>query len=269
MIPLSDSPLDDFVFEMALAKFAAAKKTKEELRQLKQKEVELWHNWNTSGRKPEDLLPLKDSLKPAIEYHAKKWRNRVELPTSVIDAEYNKHFVKAMETYNPNKGSGLTTYLDFYLKKANRYFQTYQNVGKMSEGTIKDITAFKGAREHLTDKFGHEPDANSLAEHLGWTTRRVARVQKSIRADIPASQWGSESDPADFLHPKELEAIKLMQYELAPEERTVWEHTYGMNGKPMLQPGQIAKATGLSGPKVSRIRAKLRTKFNEMQELVG
>jgi len=258
--------LDDFLVEAGLLKRAMAKMSPEEIKAVKKKEIHLWNTWNQGGRKPEDLKPLYESLKPAIARRARQWK-RVELPTSVIDAEYAKHFVKAMETYKPGK-SGLNTWLDNHLRKANRYFQTYQNVGKMSEGDIRHITKFKTAKEELTEKFGHEPDTHALADHLGWSTRKVVRLQKSMRKDLAASQFGVEADPASFLHPKEIEAIKLMQYELAPEERTVYEYTYGMNGKPMLQPGQIAKKVGLSGPKISRIRQKLRDKFHEMQGLV-
>jgi DNA-binding MarR family transcriptional regulator len=54
-----------------------------------------------------------------------------------------------------------------------------------------------------------------------------------------------------------------MQYGLTPQERTVYEYTFGMNGRPMLKPGQISTQAKIHPSKVSRIRNKLQTKLKE------
>jgi len=255
--------LDDFL-ETVMAKEAAP--SKEKLRETQKQELQLWHTWHTGGRKPEHLKPLLDSYKPLLEMRAKSWKGNVELPTSTIDKEFQRHFVNAVKTFNPERGVKLNTWVDHNLKKAGRYMRTYQNMGKIPEGQIAKITEFKVAQEHLTNQLGHEPDTHSLASHLGWSPKRVERMHKELRKDLPTSQF--KHDPADFLHPRELEAIKLMQYDLTNEERAVYEYTFGMNGKPQLQPGQIAKITKINGPKVSRIRNKLRGKLEEAMDLL-
>lgn len=256
--------LDTFVKE------AGPKKSREELRATQKTELDLWHTWNDKGRKPEHLQPLYESYAPVLKREMHKWRGIEMIPSSTIQAEIDKHFVNAVKTFNPQKAQ-LSTWVQQNLKKASRFVKTYQNLGKIPEGQIAQIRTFKQAQEHLYDKLGHEPDTKILADHLGWTPRRVQQLQREMRRDLPASGFESEGkggDPTELLTPRELEAIKLMQYDLTPEERTVYEYTFGMNGKPRYQPGQIARTTYIHPSKVSRIRNKLVDKLKEAMELV-
>jgi len=247
-------------------KTAAPKKSREEMKETQKKELELWHHWNTNGQKPEHLIPLYESYKPLLVREANKYANKVEIPTAAIHHEIDRHFVNAIKTFNPKRGTQLNTWVQTNLQKSSRYIKTYQNIGKIPEGQISQIRRFDAAKEHLMNQLGHEPDTKTLADHLGWPQRRVVQMIKERRRDLPAS--GFESDPAELMTPKELEAIKLMQYDLTPEERTVYEYTFGMNGKPRHQPGQIAKTTGIHPSKVSRIRNRLVDKLKEAMELV-
>ncbi len=260
---LSESLLDSFLDQFV--KEAAPKKSREEMKETQKRELELWHTWN-KNKKPEHLQPLYESYKPFLNREAQKYVNRVELPTSTIHAEIDKHFVNAVKTFNPARGTQLNTWVQTNLQKASRFIKTYQNFGKIPEGQISQIRRFDAAKEHLYNQLGHEPDTKTMAEHLGWSQRRVVQMVKERRKALPAS--GFESDPAELLMPKELEAIKLMQYDLTPEERTVYEYTFGVNGKPRYQPGQIARTTNIHPSKVSRIRNKLVDKLKEAMELV-
>jgi RNA polymerase sigma factor (sigma-70 family) len=254
-----DSFLDTFV------KIAAPKKSREEMKETQKKELDLWHHWNNNGRKPEHLDPLFESFKPLMNREAQKFVNKVEIPTTAIHHEISQHFVNAMKSFDPSKAQ-LNTWVQTNLQKASRYVKSHQNMGKIPEGQISQIRHFDSTKEQLAQKLGHEPDTKTLADTLGWSPRRVTQMIKERRKDLPAS--GFESDPAELLTPKELEAIKLMQYDLTPEERTVYEYTFGMNGRPRYQPGQIAKTTNIHPSKVSRIRNKLVDKLKEAMELL-
>lgn len=224
-----------------------------------QRELDLWHDWHHGGRQPEAIQPLFESFRPLIERHARTYVNRVELPTSAIYSELNRHFVNALKSYDPAKGTQLNTWVHANLQKVSRFVKSYQNLGKIPEAQISKIREFNQAKETLQNKLGYEPDAHALSEHLGWHPRKVAQLQRELsRRDLPASSFAL--DPAEHLHPRELEAVQLIQYDLAPHERTVYEYTFGMNGRPVLAPGQIATKTGLHPSKVSRIRKDLQAK---------
>jgi len=257
--------LDEF---LELIKEAMPKKQKDELKTVQRRELDLWHTWNTGGRKPEHLKPLVESYKPLLQREANKFRS-AEIPTSSLHAELRKQFVNAVKTYDPSKGTQLNTWVQHHIRKGSRFIKTYQNLGKISEGQISKIRVFKAAKEHLFDVHGHEPDTKTLADHLKWPHKKVVQLQTELsRHDKSVSNY--QYDPAEFLNPKELEAVHLLQFDtrLSGEERTVYEYTFGTNGKPRLQPGQIATRAGIHPSKVSRIRTKLKKYLQEATDVL-
>jgi DNA-directed RNA polymerase specialized sigma subunit len=272
MIDGALSLLDDF---LELTKEAMASKKQEKkpidravLKDTQRKEHVLWHAWNDNGRKPEHLKPIMDSIKPILKTEANKWRG-VEIPTSTINAEIRKHALNAIKNYNPDRNVLLGTWVTGNLKKTGRFIKQYQNLGRIPEAQIGRIRTFKQSKSDLTTQLGYEPDTKALADHLGWPQKRVKQLEKELsREDKPVSGW--LSDPADIMTPKELEAIHILQYDtrMSGEERSVYEFTFGINGKPKLAPGEIAKRTSLHPSKVSRIRNRIKGYVQEAMEVL-
>jgi len=242
-------------------------KKPKELAKIKKRELDLWHQWDQGGRTVDDFQPLHKSFKPIITKKSRDWSNRnPQVPSSAIYHEMNKRFVMAMKSYNPDKGAQLNTWLNRHFLKGGRFVRTYQNIGKIPEGQITLITPYRQAKADLFDQFGYEPDTRTIAEKMGEPVNKVAQLEREMRKDLASS--GFAEDPVTIVAPKELEAFKLVQYDLTPEERVVYEHTFGVNGKEQLRPGQIAKKTNLTPTKVSRIRNKLRTKIEEAMDVL-
>lgn len=241
---------------------------KTELKKTQKKELDLWHHWNDNGRKKEHLTPLINSFKPVLQDKIKNWRG-VEIPTSAIQSEFRKQFVHAVKTYDPNKAA-LNTWVERQLQKSSRYMKKYQNLGKIPEGQISMITKYKQATEHLSNLHGFEPDTKTVADHMKVPVKRIAQLQKELsRKDKSTSNY-LDADPAEIYSPKELEALHMIKYDnrLSAEDRTVYEYTYGLNGKKMLAPGQISKQTGIHPSKISRIRTKLKGVLSEALEVL-
>lgn len=258
--------LDSFLKLAAIKKAPEKKRDIVALKATQKKEIDLWHHWNNNGRKSEHLKPLYESFKPLLQREANKFRT-VELPKSTINAEMRKQFVNAIKTYDPKRAQ-LNSWVTTNLQKSSRFVKTYQNLGKIPEGQISKIREFNLAKETLFNTLGYEPDTKAIAEHLKWPHKRVTQLQRELRDDLPAS--GFPDDPAESRAPKELEAIRILQYDnrLSSEERAVYEYTFGINGKPRLQPGQIAKKTGLHPSKISRIRNKIKGYVQEASEVL-
>lgn len=264
--------LDDFL-ELTKEAMASKKLIKEPidkvvLKDTQKKETALWHTWHKNDRKPEHLKPLMDSLKPILKMEANKWRG-VEIPPSTINAEIRKHAFNAIKGYNPDRGVQLGTWVTNNLKKAGRFIRQNQNLGRIPEAQIGRIRQFKQAKETLLNQHGFEPDTKTLADHLGWPHKRVQQLHKELsRDDKPVSGW--LSDPADVMTPKELEAIRILQYDnrMSTEERSVYEFTFGLNGRPKLAPGEIAKRANLHPSKVSRIRNRIKGYVQEAMSVL-
>jgi DNA-directed RNA polymerase specialized sigma subunit len=169
--------------------------------------------------------------------------------------------VKAFETYDPNRGAALNTHIRHQLKKAARFVTTYQNPARIPENRIYRIRELQDAEQILDEQFGRPPTQLEVADHLQWSPRQVDVLQREVRKARPFSQF--EHDPASFSPSRHQEIIRLLPYDLTPEEKQVFEYIHGIGGKPKLEPGQIAQRLGMSAPKVSRLKKSIADKYNQ------
>jgi len=239
----------------------------------RQAEMELWNQWKASGEDPVKLEPLVASFQNLAQSQVRKFSGRVPLPTPVIEAEVNQQLLNAFRTYDPNyvgkksgKPAALSTHVYGLLRKSGRFIKKYQNVGAIPEKRINKITEYKGALSQLSEDFGREPTSMEISDKLQWAPAEVNRMQLEMRRDLLTSGYEGAvelSNPSSMIPPKDLEIIRLIKYELAPREYTVLEYSLGLNGKPTLGTGEIARRIGVSAPTVSRIKNKVEKKFRE------
>jgi DNA-directed RNA polymerase specialized sigma subunit len=227
---------------------------KEAISRRAQKDLELWEKWDQNGRKAEDLEPLMTQLAPVVRKQSNVFAGKVNIPKPAVLAEFQIQAIKAIQSYNP-KRAALNTHLTHQLKKGRRFITTYQNVGRISETRVYKITEFKNERDRLADKLQREPTALEIADRMQWPLKQVVAMESEIRKEVPLSltQGGLTSTKPS----KEAETLRLLQYELDPQELLVFEYLLGENGKPQLRPGQIAKKMNLTPSKVSRIKASI------------
>lgn len=246
MVAAELTPIDEF-FE--LEKQAGVRRAK--------KDLELWQQWDQNGRREEDLEPLMKQIEPIIRKQSNVYSGKVNIPKPAVHAEFQIQAIKAVQGYDP-KRAALNTHLTHQLKKAKRFISTYQNVGRISETRIYKINQFQNERDRLADKLQREPSALEMADRMKWPVKQVVVMESELRKEVPTSmtQGGLEQIKPS----KEAEVLRLLQYELDPEERTVYEYLLGENGKPQLKPGQIARKMKLTPSKVSRIKSSIGTK---------
>ena len=284
MLAVSDR---DLAIGWVLDKLAAAKKTgggmatvakevqtaeekKKDLGIRQSKEVVLWHTWNNNGRKPKDLDPLLKSFAPLIQKRVNIYKNRVEIPVAAIEHEHKKWFVEAMKDWKPEKGA-LNTWATWKLKRAGRFIESNKNFARISENISQHIGAFNAVKSELKDKLGHEPDDQSVHDHIlenGHPTlgklslKDIKRINKEQRRGLIQSGHDvEEMGGAPNLSSREEEVVHLIYHQLTPLERVVHEYTFGLNGKPKLSPGQIAKKLDMDNSKVSKLRTAIYKKI--------
>jgi DNA-directed RNA polymerase specialized sigma subunit len=186
------------------------------------------------------------------------------MPFSVIQAEHDKQFLRALRSYEPDKGR-LGTWVQHHLDKApQRFLTTYQNPQRIVEtrtGAKKGL--FDNALATLDDRLGREPTVQELSEHLGWHESEVERAHlENRKANYSGvSQYGL--DPATNMPSRATEIARFIKTELSPEEMLVWEYTTGEGGKAQLKPGEIAKKLKLHPSKVTRLRNAITDKIKK------
>ena len=231
-------------------------------RRRSQQDLELWQEWNASGRKPEELEPLLQSLQGPINSKVNEFKG-APVPPSAVRGFATAQAVKALQTYNPKRGASVNTFVNWHLKKVRSFVLKHQNVGRIPEHRGYNITRFKEARTELTDKMGVPPDSLTLAENLGWSQAEVMRMEKELRPDLIASLSPEPDRLPDIQSARERDVLRYIHYELTPDERLVLEYSLGLYGKPKLSATDISRTMGISLPKVSRIRGKIDRKLRE------
>jgi len=243
--------------------FKLAFPTPKDLALIKEQELELWQQWKDGGEKPEDLRPLLQSFKPLIRKQAHQWVSTadVDIPPEAIHAEFNKQFLNAVQTFDPNRGTKLGSWVTTNLKKARRWVATYRHPAKMGEGRFYAAGRYDRSKAFLADQLNREPSTQEISDHMKMPVAEVARLESEKRKALPMSGW--EYDPATISPSPEAEALRMAMYELSPEEQVVAEYTMGINGKPQLKAKDIASKMNVSQSKVSRLRNSITNKISK------
>jgi DNA-directed RNA polymerase specialized sigma subunit len=227
----------------------------------KAKEVGLWQAWNESGRKPEHLTPLLKAYNPLISQKVREWRPPA-IPESAFRAELENHFIKSLETYNPERAA-LSTHINVRLQKAKRYMVQHQNLAYVPEGQAAYIGKIQKAQDQLRDDLGRKPTHSEIADQVGLAPKRVGTILRAMRKDIPASVFG-ESDPEIKSTAREREVLDLLQYNLSQDEKLVFNHLYGREGKAKINStNQLADKLGKSPSQISRLKTSILNKYNQ------
>ena len=231
---------------------------KAELAARQSRELEMWRKWKDGGMKHHDLRPLLKSFKPMIMSKANVYKGKVRLPPSAIELEFQKQFVLALRSYDPEKGS-LGTYVYRYLDKAKRWIGENQNVGRIPENRVYKIKEYTNTRDDMHDKLGRPPTEEELAKELNWSVAEVDRMSSEIRNDLMTQAF--EEDPT-VLAPSKVESVlKDFKYELSGEQKAVYEYLTGY-GKPRItSTGEIAKRLKMKDYQVSRIKNQIEVKL--------
>lgn len=227
-------------------------------------ELGLWKAWVASDYAPKHLTPLMKSFTPLMQSKAQKQgKGRVEIPKAVIDAENHIQAVKAFKTYDPKKGP-LSSWLMTNLQKSNRLVHKLQNTARITGALTEKIGPYKAMKQELSNKLGFEPDDHTLHEALvpqGFSMKDIKRLNKELRAGFISGLDGLDETQGVNFSNRENEVIHLILHQLTPEERAVHEYSFGLNGKPRLKPGQIAKTLKIDNSKVSKLKTSIMNKM--------
>lgn len=234
-------------------------------RRRSQQDLELWNAWNEAGRPvgdaPENVAMMM-AIQGPINAKVNEFR-AAPVPPSAVRGFAQAQAMKALQTYNPNKGASVSTFVNWHLKKVRSFVLKHQNIGRIPEHRGYGITQYKEAKAELTDKMGTPPDSLTLAENLGWSQAEVNRMERELRPDLIASLSPEPDRLRDIQSSRERDVLRYIHYDLTPDERLVFEYSLGLYGKPQLSATDISRTMGISLPKVSRIRGKIDKKLRE------
>lgn len=176
---------------------------------------------------------------------------------AALEAKADELLIAAAKSYRPDKGAAFRTHLFNYLRRLDRYVKANANVAHVPEAKANQITYFQNQIAVLHDQKNRPPTDEELADHMSWPIGDVRRMRNSLRREVPWSVMQGTQDQS-----MEQARIQLVlddvYFELTPDEKSVFDHLFGLHGKKKLEKGQdIARETKFSQAKVSQLRSKI------------
>lgn len=198
-------------------------------------EMKLWRRWQSGDT--DAIGPLMRSYEPVVQQQVNKLKN-APLPPIFIETEVKKQLLGAFETYDPNRGTQLNTWVHSRLPKVLRNtIYSYSNLGYIPEERQRQISTFMTSKDRLEEQFKRPPTAMEISSDLSWDLRQVERMEKELR---PKKLLTEEGDFSFISDDTEQKALRYVYMSLPPDQQVVFEHHFGWAGKPRIGDKELA-----------------------------
>lgn len=269
--------IDDFITEGK--KLAAIRSTDPtaaeryaEARGRRGKELELWHAWNSSGRKTEHLEPLLKSMQPLINKAVNQRLTGVagNIPRAGIEPLMQSYAVKAFETYDPTRAGKdgrpvqLSTHIMNSFQRITDTIAKVRNARYLPRGKLDRAGEVMAAQQEFEQTHGRQPTFEELKTQLpAWQAKRGKRTEKKLKELVNALAPEVYSGQSEFSGDvsadvdKYRSAVILVYGQLNPQEQRFADLHYPAAGDTPMTIKQIAKQMGIPEHKVYRLRSKV------------
>jgi hypothetical protein len=239
----------------------------------KERDLMLWKQWKSGGKRPEDLDPLLKAYAPVFNQKLLHWK-APSLPKAAFRAELATQFIKALDKYDPNRGAALNTHVEINLRKAMRFNNRFQNLAYIPEGQASQIGAIQKAHDELSEDFGRPPSFAEIGKHIGMPPKRVETIQKARMRDIRASDF--EQDPTERSTSYEDQSLAVAKNILPqlfpdrPDFHLLFHYTFGTGGYPQVSSTtELAKRMKKTQPQISRMKTQMGNTLRQRMGLGG
>lgn len=212
-------------------------------------------------RDPQLFNELTTRYQPVVHSVVNKFKTTGVAPAT-LKAQAHAQLFKAFSTYDPDKGAEPTTHIWNNLQRVTRTAFESLMSGHIPENRNLKRATYTTVKANLEDRLGYEPNTEQMADELKWDRTEVARMESELGGEIAASsaafdfygnmnaQESGDKALADYLY-----------HELEGRDKTIFEHTFGYAGKPVLNNKAIAAKLGVSEMAVGRAKKRMSEKI--------
>ena len=217
---------------------------------------EMIANWQ-KNKDDETFIELQNRFSPIVHKTVNQYRT-TGVSNAALYANAQTNLMKAFETYDPKHNTQPITHVYNYMKKVQRVASDSLMSGHIPEARNIKKATFQTAIINLKDRLGYEPNIDEICDELGWNKKEAARMMNELSGETTAS-----NAQFDFYGQSRQEQSKdsilsdYLYHELDPKQKTIFEYTYGYNGKPKLTNSEIAKKMKVNDMYITRAQSKM------------
>lgn len=197
---------------------------------------------------------LNKQYSPLIEKTVSQYKN-TGIPEGILRMKSKMLLKQAINTYEPSKGN-FTVHLQNNLMGMNRYVNNASTI-YIPEIRANRYKKYTSAVDDLSLKLDRTPTLDEISDHLHMPREEIERMsQETGKKLLVGDDYETDVGHRFFDHQALLDFVHKKTDD--PMEKEILEHTFGLNGKPMIDNNmELAKKYGVSEGTIRNKKEKL------------
>lgn len=221
-------------------------------------------NWNAWRQKPtsNNLMSVVNGFDGLINTSIGQQKN---VNRSLLKSKAKLLTIDAIKTFDPSSGANLSTHVYNYLRPINRESKDMTEIAPMSRHYSDESAKMINAITSFTEENGREPDDSEIRDMLGISQKRLEKLNKIVKYEIPESQivGGLEDEDTDEQSNKLNLWTDYVYHDLGTKDKKILDFKLGRSGHPDMSNDEIALKLHTSPMEISNRAAYIASKILE------
>ena len=221
-------------------------------------------NWSAWSQKPtsNNLMSVVNGFDGLMNTSIGQQKN---VNRSMLKSRAKLLTIDAIKTFDPSSGANLSTHVYNYLRPINRESKDMTEIAPMSRHYSDESAKMINAVTSFAEDNGREPDDSEIRDMLGISQKRLEKLNKIVKYEIPESQivGGMEDEDVDEQSNKLNLWTDYVYHDLGTKDKKILDFKLGRSGHPEMSNEEIAVKLQTSPMEISNRSAYIAVKILE------
>jgi DNA-directed RNA polymerase specialized sigma subunit len=200
-----------------------------------------WEMWSKNPT-PANLSSVLRSIDPVISGSISRYPN---ISPSLLRSESKRLAIQAVKSYKPGTGASLSTHVFGHLRPLGRFAERTTRVINVPRDFKTEVASLVRARQDFMESEGREPSDSEIQDILGVSKSKLRKLNAGAFYELPEGQVEGDIDVEGSESPELNLWTEYVYHDLPERDRMIMDHRLGRNGRPILEPNQIAQVMGI------------------------